>query len=255
MFGGSSSHVCNDEDAIKGLEDGGGTSIVPIAAAKPPDSPSSVGIFAGLARHGDLILEGDTRLLPTRVIFHDPGFRGIISIQISETASVSQLSNHLCRLLSQSTETACLLHQGQELDPKLPLTQQGVVLPSFSGRRRGSEIHVVCSMQQRIDPAKLQRLVDDCPAAKRTPLQALHCLAERGVVAPAWWPAEDLAATLDDKDSDMSSEWYNVPSLHLSHAWSELSATSKEFDDHQSFEDIVGAQLDDEWSFCLEGMD
>lgn len=264
---GSSSHVChvcNHETTSKGPEETRGTSIVP-AASPPADSLRETGVLAGLARHGDLILESDTCLLPTRIIFHDPCFRGIISVQVSETALVSQLLEHLCELLSQPTETACLLHQGRELDPNLPIPQQGVVLTSSSGRRRGWEIHLVCSMRQNINPTLLQCLLDECPAVAPWSAQAPHCLSEgtevKHVVEGCCCTrplamVQDLAIAGDDKDSDVSSEWYNVQSLHLSRTWSELGATSRVSDDYRSAQGIeVGVQLDDEGPFGWEVMD
>lgn len=261
---GSSSYVCNHETTSKGPEETCGTSIVP-AASPPADSLRETGVLAGLARHGDLILESDTCLLPTRIIFHDPCFRGITSVQVSETALVSQLLEHLCELLSQPTETACLLHQGRELDPNLPLPQPGVVLTSSSGRRRGWEIHLVCSMRQTINPTLLQCLLEECPAVAPWSVQAPHCLSEgtevKHVVEGCCCTrplalVQDLAIAVDDKDSDVSSEWYNVQSLHLSRTWSELGATSRVSDDYRSAQGIeVGVQLDDEGPFGWEVMD
>jgi len=67
---------------------------------------------------------------------------------------------------------------------------------------------------------------------------------------------QDSAIAGDDKDSDMSSEWYNVQSLHFSCAWSELGTPSRVSDGHRSVQGIeVGAQLDDEGPFGWEVMD
>lgn len=260
---GSSGHMCNHEATSKGPEETCDISVVP--AASPPAEPlREVRVLAGLARRGDLILESDTCLLPARIIFHDPCFRGVISVQVSETALVSQLLEHLCELLSQPAETAYLLHQGQLLDPKLPLPESGVVLPSSSGRRRGWEIHLVCSMHQSIDPALLQCLLDECPAVTPWLLQAPRCLSGGTEVEHMFEGCcctrplafvQDLAIA-DDKDSDVSSEWYNVQSLHLSCTWSELGATSRVSDDTRSAQGIeVGVQLDEQWPFGWEVMD
>jgi len=275
----------NNEARAKCLQPGGGMSIAPASSAT-----QDAGVLAGLARHGDLILESDTCLMPTRVIFLDPGFRGMISIQVSETALVSQLLEHLCQLLSQPAETVSLLYQGWELDPKLTLAQRGVVLPSSSGRRRGSEVMVVCSVLQKINPTTLQRLLDECPAVKPRPLQARRCPLEgteaKHAASPGCYcgrpPAsvESLEVESVNADSDVSSEWYNVPSLRLSQSWCELSEPSGVFDaqhvqsaddsmqfnelsepsgvfhDHRHLEGTDdGMQLNDEWTFCLEDIE